>query len=117
MKKFLFLAFALLALNFSFTSCSDDDDVNAPDSLVGTSWKAEVVLEGETFSTIITFDSPSTVLFQYNDDEDDDEIAYYTYSKPTVTITMEGDEPRTGTVNGNKITFTEAGVSVVFIRQ
>ena len=40
-QKFLFVAFALLALSLGFSSCSNDDDVIDNNSIVGT-WKFTV---------------------------------------------------------------------------
>lgn len=51
-KFFLFLTVAIAAIGF--TACSDDDDTNTTDSIVGT-WVAEQYADGGYISLTFTF--------------------------------------------------------------
>jgi hypothetical protein len=111
MKKLLFFAFALMALTITFTSCSDDDE-KTPDSLVGTTWVLTLLDETTTFS----FTTSTAFTISYSD-EDDVDAGTYSYSKPNITINILGGSPLTGTVDGNKMTFTEGSLTFVFVRK
>ncbi|MDR2064788.1 MAG: hypothetical protein LBP85_03650 [Prevotellaceae bacterium] len=120
MKKKLLFAFALLALNLTFVSCSDDND-DTPDSLVGTSWKWSVdENDGSGDDYFIFSFINETDMTEYIGDDDKTYQGSYTYSKSAVTVTVyenERDITLTGRVSGNKMTFAYYGVSSVFIRQ
>jgi hypothetical protein len=123
MKKLLLLAFAFLALSVTFTSCSKDDDT--PDSLVGTAWFLSVTVGEVTSTTTLNFTTAteftSTASFSDSDeDEDEVETGTYVYAKPKVTLTFASDdieEPVVGTVNGNKMTFTDQETTITFTKK
>lgn len=123
MKKNLFkVLFLVCSMALVFTGCKDDDDdkVNAPDSLVGTSWLYDTD-ETTTVNGVevgvgveINFETATSgniaILVGA---ESDDAIAIdgfeagtftYTYSKPNVTLTDEDGEKITGKIDGNKLT-------------
>jgi hypothetical protein len=103
MKKLFCLAItALLAMSFTFTSCSkDDDEVATPDSLEGTIWMysngdRSLTLNFETFITVkMSIVNPTS--------GNTTSTGMYNYSKPDFTITFSDGEV-SGTVNGNKMT-------------
>jgi len=108
--KFLFLVCSVAAV---FTACSKDDEVDAPDSLVGTSWLFETEEDGVAVGIELDFTSATTgdVNIIYGGEKNGiltlggfsaGEFTY-TYSKPKVTLTIDG-EKSTGKINGNKLT-------------
>ncbi|MDR1348588.1 MAG: hypothetical protein LBJ63_09225 [Prevotellaceae bacterium] len=120
MKKLLLFTFALLALNLTFTSCSKDDDVDTPDSLVGTAWV--VTLDDEDdgpYTMTLSFTTATDLVITYSNDDEPDN-GTYVYEKPEVMITSIGNGIEisfSGTVNGNKMTLTFAGVSITLTRK
>jgi hypothetical protein len=123
MKKLLLLAFALMALSITFTSCSDDDE-KTPDSLVGTSWAAKIQssMGGLTISLDVTIKFTTETAFTQTSVltgfDPEIETGTYTYAKPNITLLYEGDDDAlTGTIDGNKMTFVEGTQSVVFTKK
>jgi hypothetical protein len=115
MKKVFSVAIiALLALSFTFTSCSKDDD----ETLDGTSWTYEAK-NGEIRLSFTTSRFKMTL-----DIEDEDSTTVngtYTYSKSTSKVILEDNEGTEveGTVDGNKLRldFTEyLGSKITFIK-
>lgn len=136
MKKVIYSIFLMscLAVTTALVSCSKDDDdkVNAPDSLIGTSWLWE---SGETITTedgvevgiAVELDFTTSSKFDINilvGGVKNDVFAVsgfnagtynYTYSKPNVTFTVDG-EKETGVIDGKKLTFKSDGETIVFIK-
>ncbi|MDR1983610.1 MAG: hypothetical protein LBQ28_02150 [Prevotellaceae bacterium] len=114
MKKVFYLAIAaLLAMSFTFTSCSKDDEVTTPDSLTGTSWG--ISAGGE--SVTLTFSTQSLFTFAYSGSEGEEIFGgTYVYSKPKVTLS-DGEDEIYGTVDGNKLTLDFFGDELVLTRK
>ncbi|MDR0613962.1 MAG: hypothetical protein LBG45_10970 [Dysgonamonadaceae bacterium] len=124
-----------LAVTTALVSCSKDDEdkVNAPDSLIGTSWLWE---SGETITTedevevgiAVELDFTTSSKFDINilvGGVKNDVFAVsgfnagtynYTYSKPNVTFTVDG-EKETGVIDGKKLTLKSDGETIVFIKE
>jgi hypothetical protein len=135
MRK-LFNSMALVAIviaSAAFSSCEKDDDVNAPDSLTGTSWlyeTGETVTneDGVEIGVAIELDFVLATKVDINilvGGVKDNAFAVsgfsvgrfdYTYSKPNVTITAAG-ESSTGKIDGNKLTIREEDSVFVFVKE
>ncbi|MDR0419834.1 MAG: hypothetical protein LBH30_00035 [Prevotellaceae bacterium] len=111
MKKIFYLAFALLALSFTLTSCSKDDEAVTPDSLTDTTWVTTLTDEDGSVTITLKFITNSEFIqITSAVGEEDEEVGVYTYNKPTVRLIFDGENEVTGKVSGNKMTFTEQGV-------
>ncbi|MDR2065332.1 MAG: hypothetical protein LBP85_06465 [Prevotellaceae bacterium] len=122
MKRFIFtITVLMVALTAIFTSCSKDDEVNAPDSIVGTSWFNDTetaIVDGVEVGVGIELDFTSATKGDLNilvGGAADNTIVIlgftagefsYTYSKPNVKITM-GGESQNGKIAGNKLTIDD----------
>ncbi|MDR1347142.1 MAG: hypothetical protein LBJ63_01740 [Prevotellaceae bacterium] len=109
---------ALLAMNVALTSCSKDDEVDAPDSLTGTTW---VFSEG---GNSLTVSFPTDMLYELSmsgpDIDEMDGMGFYTYSRPKVTLKLGiGDDAEEiiGTVNGNKLMLTYEGDNLTLTKK
>ena len=128
MKKLKVLSIALIGMSVAFSSCSKDekDKVNAPDTLTGTSWLYEGEVDGVHIGLELDFKTANACeLAVMAGVEAEDVIAVvggslgtgtYTYTKPNVTIKIDGDEAK-GVVDGNKLTLTIDDDQVVFIKE
>jgi hypothetical protein len=114
MKKLFCLAIvALLAVSFTFTSCSkDDDDL---DSLEGTTWS----LSSSGTSMILSFKTAKLYKLEISipGDEDISGTGPYTYSKPNVTLYDDAGDEMQGTVNGNKLTLDIGGIGLILTKE
>jgi hypothetical protein len=117
MKKVFYLAVvALLAMSFTFTSCSKDDEVVTPDSLEGTTWAAS----GGGITVTLTFSTYTyTGVLSYPGYADDSYVdCLYTYANHVVILADDNDMVwATGTVNGKKMTLTDGEDEVVLTRK
>jgi len=98
------LVIALCLLN----ACDKDEDT--PDSLAGTTWA--LFEHGEVIVTLEFKSGGKGVLTDLDDNKV--ENFTYTYEKPNVYITIDGDTI-TFVISGNKM--TEEGDDHVFIKQ
>jgi hypothetical protein len=118
MKSLFKLASLLFVCAFVMSSCEKEEEINAPDSLVGTSWLCDAgseVVDGVEVSAAIEIDFTTATAGKINllvggKSATETTIAgfeagdfSYTYSKPTVKITVDG-ETETGKIDGNKLT-------------
>jgi hypothetical protein len=101
---FAMLVIALCLLN----ACDKDEDT--PDSLAGTTWA--LIERGEVIVTLEFKSGGKGVLTEVDDNKV--ENFTYSYEKPNVYITMDGDTV-TFVISGNKM--TEEGDDHVFIKQ
>jgi hypothetical protein len=93
-KNWFILSFIMLVLLGVFSSCSKDDE---NDNLVGTIW---IGMYQEVKYSVV-FNTETVVTLRMEDDYDIDTYqGTYTYNKPNVTATIDG-ESITGKVNGN----------------
>jgi hypothetical protein len=120
MKKLFYLAVAaLLAMNVTLTSCSkdDDNDSGAPDSLAGTTW---VFTAGGNSLTISFTELLYELTMAGPDVENLSGMGFYTYTKPNVVLKLgvgdEAEEIR-GVVNGDKLSLTLAGDTIVLTKK
>jgi hypothetical protein len=120
MKKVFSLAIAaLLAMSFTFTSCSkDDDDIVTPDSLSETTWAVRL---GDNS---LTLSFRTEILYELSTSGPDlgdlEGMGFYTYSKPNLTLTLGmGDSAETihGVVNGDKLKLTIEGEEITLTKK
>jgi hypothetical protein len=119
MKKLFYLAFAaLLAINFTFTSCSKDDEIPTPDSLTGTVWTGSISGNSMTlsFETDIlyklTLSGPAVGNVEG--------MWFYSYSKPNLVLNLVSEDESEeihGTVAGNKMTLDLWGTDFVLTKK
>jgi hypothetical protein len=112
-----------------FAACSKDDNkVNAPDRLTGTSWMHEidetVTIDDVEISVAIEMDFTSTAKGDLNilvGGVKDNTFAVsgftageftYTYSKPNVIVVLEGETEK-GVVNEDKLVFSDGTVFIM----
>lgn len=92
--KKLFLLMAILIPAIAFTACGDDDEPEANNELVGTTWKWYNYLyssfEGGKWYQTIVFTSNSTYTTYYQSTDgtikDKNEGCKYTFEKPNITL-------------------------------
>lgn len=118
--KFSKLLMICLIMSVFLSSCEKDEDkINAPDSLVGTSWLWEadetVTQDGVEIGIAVELDFISTSKVDINilvGGIKDNTFAVsgfsvgsynYTYKKPDVTI-IDDDETSKGRIDGSKLT-------------
>ncbi|MDR3286485.1 MAG: hypothetical protein LBT27_03480 [Prevotellaceae bacterium] len=99
-------------MSFTFTSCSKDDEVVTPESLVGTTW----VVSAEGMTITLTFSTSTyTGVMTYPGDPDESMTnCLYTYVSHVIILADENDMVwATGKVDGNKMTLTDGEYEVV----
>jgi hypothetical protein len=114
MKKVFCMAIvALLAMSFTFTSCSKDED--GSDSLEGTRWS----MSSSGNSIVLSFETAKLYKLEiYGPDVDDVAgIGTYTYSKPDVTLYDDEGDELYGTVNGNTLTLIIEGTGLILTKK
>ena len=95
------------------SSCSNDNDSEAPDSLVGTTWKGT----NNGWEAIVKFVDNSSFTCTETRIEDGHTNHYsgtYSYNKPVCTGTLYGYE-FTATISGNKCTVIVSGSGNTYI--
>ena len=106
----------VLILPVVFQSCKDDDDNEF--SLVGTEWVAKYTLADEFMEVHLKFINETRVQTLYFDENgqqsDEPENATYVVSGSNIVLTYPDGESISGTINGNKMTFVDSGISFVF---
>ena len=109
---------AVIATVVAFASCNKDDENKGNDYLVGTTWEsntdwATLVIEFKT-------DAKCDLVTIERGKEVERQTASYIYDAPKITITATYEdevESMSGTVSGNKMTFTEGDESLVFTKK
>lgn len=99
MKKFL-LMLALIVPMLAFTGCGGDDEPEANNELVGTTWKWHnymfSAVEGGKWYQIITFTSNDKYTSYYQSTDGTvkykDEGCKYTFEKPNITLYKKDGE-------------------------
>ena len=101
---------AMVALiGFTMAACNNDPDDGGKDALDGTTWRGSSTYEGNTTTTVLTFNSPNFTWSVYDGEESMHTPGTYSISGSTVTITMtmEGETVAiSGTLSGNTLTIS-----------
>ena len=113
MKK-LFAIMVALATIVAFASCNKNDDNK--DSLVGTSWSANVG-NGVTGTIEFTTETACKMTESYQD-QSMSINGTYVYNAPNVSLSFPQESVTvSGTINGNKMTLTGDGETIVFTKK
>jgi len=115
---------AIIVLMIIFTvvisSCKKDDNSNT-NNLAGTTWVCNISSDGRNY--IYTMKFTSSTVCTLNMAVEGVAILYtgtYTYEPPMITIELKIDGDTTsisGTINGNSMTLTDDGDTIVFNKQ
>jgi len=115
MRKVILALAMVLILPVVFQSCKNDD--NNEFSLVGTEWVYKLTImdtEIETHLKFLDATRMQILYFQDGEESEDPEMGTYTVSGSKIVLTSEDGSTLSGTINGNKMTFVDSGMQVVF---
>ena len=103
-----------LATIVAFASCNKNDDNK--NSIVGTSWSA--IVDGGVTGTIEFTTETACKMTESYQDESRSINGTYVYNAPNVSLSFpQEDLTISGTINGNKMTLTANGETIVFTKK
>lgn len=115
MRQILTLLFAVCAL--TLTSCKKENN----ESLVSTTWETVIYPgTGDQLSVFMVFEFAQNTVQGYTrsgDEKGPVQKGTYTYKAPNVTIIIEGSNPATGVVDGDKLEMKTDGGTQIFTRK